>query len=221
MGKEIAMIPARLGSQRLKKKNLELFGKVTLIEHAIQRCLTANVFDEIVVNSESLVFREFAHKMGVSFYQRPEILGDNDSTSEDFIADFFENFECDVIYQIHSITPLLTSDEIRQFVYFCKVNPCYDTVLSCINDQIEVSYDGQPVNFTFSEKTNSQKLKPIQRITWSATKWSRSSFMAARDSGKVGTYSGEVGFFAVAQFSGLAIKTIEDLRIARALREFV
>ena len=51
MNKKIAMIPARLGSQRLKKKNLEMFGEFTLIEHAIIRCIKSNVFDSEKVSS--------------------------------------------------------------------------------------------------------------------------------------------------------------------------
>lgn len=221
MGSAVAMIPARLGSQRLKKKNLELFGEVSLIEYAIERCLLADVFDEICVNSESLVFKEYADKMGVSFYHRLASLSNHDSTSEDFVADFFEKMDCDIIYQIHSITPLLLPKDIRSFVEFCQDNLDYDTVFSCINDQIEVAFNGQPVNFTISEKTNSQELVPTQRITWSATKWSREPFLDARFEGKTGTYSGEIGYFPVAPFSGLAIKTSHDLQVARALRGLV
>ena len=221
MGREVAMIPARLGSQRLKKKNLEVFGEVTLLEYAIERCLVADVFEEIYVNSESLVFKEYADKLGVSFYHRPSSLGGNDSTSEDFVADFFEKVDCDILFQIHSITPLLSPKDIRGFVKFCRDNQEYDTVFSCINDQIEVAFEGQPVNFTVSEKTNSQDLIPMQRITWSATKWSRQLFMAAHASGKAGTYSGRIGYFAVGPYSGLAIKTSEDLEIARALRGLI
>lgn len=219
--KSIAIIPARLGSQRLKKKNLELFNGVPLIEHAIMRALHADVFDEIYVNSESLVFKEYADKHQVSFYKRPNKLGDNKSTSEDFILDFFLNVECDDLYQIHSITPLLGSGNIRDFYNFCNKHNNYDTVLSCINDQIEVAYQNKPVNFITDRKTNSQDLLPTQRITWSITKWRRDSFINAVKNGKTGTYSGHIGFFSVSSFSGLAIKTIDDLNIANALKDFI
>lgn len=220
-GKKVAMIPARLGSQRLKKKNLEKFGKLTLIEYAIKRCLDANVFDEIYVNSESDVFEKFAEKYGVHFYKRPLILGSDVSTSEDFVKDFLDNIECTSLYQIHSITPLLNAQQIRDFVLFSEENKTINTVLSCIEDQIEVGYKNHPINFSFSQKTNSQDLKPTQRITWAATKWDKDTYLSAIERGEIGTYSGNVGFFSVGAYSGLAIKTEEDLKIANALREVV
>ena len=45
--KIIAMIPARLGSQRLKQKNLQLIHGEALIAHAIRKAKLSNVFDEI------------------------------------------------------------------------------------------------------------------------------------------------------------------------------
>ena len=40
----IAMIPARMGSQRLQKKNLAPLKGVPLIVHAIRKCREAGVF---------------------------------------------------------------------------------------------------------------------------------------------------------------------------------
>ena len=218
-GKTVAMIPARLGSQRLRKKNLQPFGEMTLIEYAIFRCKSSGVFDEIYVNSESDVFAEYAESANVRFYKRPDSLGDNVSTSEEFVQDFLTNVECEDLFQIHSITPLLAPAEIKDFVIFCSENRQYDTVLSCIEDQIEVAYNNRPVNFSLHQKTNSQDLIPTQRVTWSATKWSRRVYLDAKANGKIGTYSGNIGFYSVGTFSGLAIKTEADLNIATALKD--
>ena len=92
-----------------------------------------------------------------------------------------------------------------------------DVFLSCIEDQIEVSYQNVPVNFTFNEKTNSQDLKPLQRITWSITGWKRETYLQAIADGKCATYTGNVMFFAVDPISGHVIKTQQDLDIAEAL----
>ena len=219
MFKNVAMIPARLGSQRLLKKNLLFFGDKTLIEHAICRCKEAGVFDEIYVNSEAIVFKEFADKHNVKFYHRPETLGDSNATSEEFVEDFLRNIKCESLFQIHSITPLLDHIEIRKFTEYCKINSDLDTVLSCIEDKIEVAFENEPVNFLLNRKNNSQELKPVQRITWSATKWSSKVYLEAKNDNKIGTYSGKVGFYPVGPYTGLAIKTEEDLVVANKLNE--
>ena len=213
-----AIIPARMGSQRLKKKNLQPFCGMPLIEYAIFRCKEAGVFDHIVVNSEDEEFSEIAKRNGVDFYKRDPELANNVATSEEFIADFFKNTTHDAVYQVHSITPLLTSDKIREFVSYTQ-NSGHDTVLSNVDDCIEVAFKGKPVNFSYEEKTNSQDLIPTQRITWSITFWKRETFLEAHRERRCGTYSGSIGYFSVPLYSGLAIKTLDDLKVAQTLRD--
>ena len=213
--KKIAVIPARLGSQRLKKKNLKPLCGKPLITRAIHKCIEADCFDEIYVNSESLVFKEIAEKEGVNFYHRAEHLGNNSATSEDFISDFLQNIDCSWVFQVHSIAPLLTAKEVESFVSFAE-NSDYQSIFSCIEDQIEVAYMNSPVNFNFSQKTNSQDLKPVQRITWSISGWKKESFLDAINKNKCATYNGKIGFFKVSPISGHVIKTKDDLKIAEA-----
>jgi hypothetical protein len=134
----------------------------------------------------------------------------------DECAEFFRTHDCERLVQVHSIAPLLTAEEVRDFVGAWK-DSTHEVMLSCIEDQIEVAFEGVPVNFTFAEKTNSQDLTPVQRITWSITGWTRDAFLAAKDAGQTATYAGSVGFFAVSAISGHVIKTQTDLDVAEAL----
>jgi CMP-N-acetylneuraminic acid synthetase len=212
----VAMIPARLGSQRLKKKNLALLEGKPLIAHAIEKCFVADCFDAVYVNSESEEIGEVAKTYGATFYQRPEHLGNSVATSEQFVYDFMKAVECDAIVQVHSIAPLLSAREVSGFTgKFTASN--HDVLLSCIEDQIEVAYKDVPVNFTFAQKTNSQDLLPVQRITWSITGWRSKSYIDAVEAGKIGTYNGSIGFFPVSAVSGHVIKTQQDLDVAEAL----
>ena len=220
MGKIIAMIPARMGSQRLTQKNLRTIGGVSLITRAIRKCKEAGCFDEIWVNSEDIAFAPIAEAEGVNFHQRPAELGNNQATSEDFIKEFLRAHDCERVTQVHSIAPLLTAAEVGAFVD-AWVESSYDVMLSCIHDQIEVAYEGVPVNFTFAQKTNSQDLKPLQRITWSITGWKRAVFLEAAEAGKNATYHGSVGFYPVSAISGHVIKTQTDLDIGEALLKIV
>lgn len=217
MTRTIAMVPARMGSQRLPQKNLRELSGVSLIARAIRKCHAAGCFDAVYVNSEDAIFGQIADREGAQFYQRPEELGSNSATSEEFLTDFFEAVEdVDYLVQVHSIAPLLTAREVFDFTVAWKASG-HDVMLSCIEDQIEVAFNGTPVNFTFTKKTNSQELIPTQRITWSVSGWRRMQFLAARAAGQTATYAGSVGFHPVSAISGHVIKTETDLKIAEAL----
>ncbi|MGJ3243032.1 MAG: cytidylyltransferase domain-containing protein [Opitutales bacterium] len=216
----IAMIPARMGSQRLARKNLRDLGGVPLIVRAIRKCQTAACFDEIWVNSEHSDFGPIAEAEGVQFHQRPTELGNNQATSEQYVAEFLEQHRCDVLVQVHSIAPLVSVSDIRTFVR-AMTDGSYDCLLSTESIQIECAFRGEPVNFTFKEKTNSQELEPVQRVSWSLTAWRREAYLAACRVGKCATYAGRVGFQAISPLAAHVIKTEHDLRVAEALLPLV
>jgi hypothetical protein len=112
------------------------------------------------------------------------------------------------------------ASEIRAFVEYVHKSTA-DVVLSYEPVQIECAYLGKPVNFTFAEKTNSQELQPIQRISWSITAWRRSSFLSAVVRGECATYSGKVDYYPVSPLTSHVIKTEQDLKIAEALLPLV
>ncbi|MCL5269956.1 MAG: cytidyltransferase [bacterium] len=213
---DIAMIPARLGSQRLKQKNLREIKGVPILAWAIRRAREAGCFDEIWVNSEADVFGEIAAREGVGFHKRPAELADNVATSEQFTYEFLTKHDCDRLFQVHSIAPLLTPAQIFEFVQAMKDGE-YDALLSCTLEQIECALDGEPVNFTFAAKTNSQELRPIQRVTWSITGWRSFTYRAAYEAGQTATYAGKVGFWPLDRLAGHIIKTEEDLQFAAAV----
>ena len=212
----IAMIPARMGSQRLKQKNLRELGGVPLLVRAIRKCQAAGCFDEIWVNSEHEAFGEMAAREDVVFHHRPEALAITTATSEQFVHECLLVHPCERVFQVHSIAPLLMAGQVREFVA-AMVQGGEDTLLSCTHEQIECALDGVPVNFSFTEKTNSQDLRPIQRISWSITGWRREAYLAAFEAGQTETYAGSVGFFVLDRLAGQIIKTEEDLQIAEAL----
>ena len=202
---KVAMIPARIGSQRLKQKNLRQINGKSLVQIAIEKCKKANCFDEIWVNSENDEILDIAEKNDAKSY-----------TSEDFIFDFLKNVRCSHLIQVHTIAPLLDYHEVKDFTSsFIKSNA--DVYLAGIKEQIECIYQKNPINFSFSEKTNSQDLLPIMRITWSITGWKSSSFLEARKTKGFGTYNGKIEIHPVSKISGHVVKDEKDLEIASIL----
>ena len=210
------MIPARLGSQRLKKKNLRLLHGLPLITHAIRKCKDADCFDSIWVNTESDEIGHIAEQEQVGYHKRPSELANNQATSEDFVYEFMSKHTCDYVVQVHSIAPLLLTDELQSFVKTLEEKQP-DTLLSVVNEQLECLYDGNPINFTFQQKHNSQELIPVQRISWSISAWKRDTFIKAKESGQCATYAGDIEVFPVSKAAGHVIKTEGDLVMAEAM----
>ena len=77
--KIVAMIPARLGSKRIKHKNLRLLDGKPLVSHVLEKCKDANIFSEIYINSESELFKGIANDFGVKLYLRDPIFATDDA----------------------------------------------------------------------------------------------------------------------------------------------
>jgi CMP-N-acetylneuraminic acid synthetase len=213
------IIPARIGSQRLKKKNLRNFDGEPLIYFNLRKILTYYQKNNIYINSDSLEFKKVAEDLNVNFYLRPSYLGSNSATSEDFITDFLEKHDCDFVIQLHSITPLIGIDEIMGFTELVKTNQ-YDTILSYTEIQLECVLGEEPINFSLERKTNSQELEPVKRISWAISAWRKNSFLNAKQNKRCGTYNGKVGYYKIREKSGIAIKNIEDFELARFIKDY-
>ena len=98
--KVVAMIPARMGSKRIPKKNIRLLNNIPLVSYIIRAVKQADCFDEIYVNTESDVIGKIAIKEGVKYYKRPEHLTTDSSTNDDFAMDFMNSNKCDVLIQL-------------------------------------------------------------------------------------------------------------------------
>lgn len=145
----IAMIPARLGSQRLKQKNWCEMDGIPLIQRVIQKSRMAGVFDEIWVNTEADELGRFAELEGVGYHNRPAELANNQATSEQFVYEFLQKYECDFVVQVHSIAPLLRALDICGYVGKLHEGDA-DVLLSVVEEPLECMYKGVPVNFAIA-----------------------------------------------------------------------
>ena len=74
----IAIIPARANSKRIKNKNIiKFFGK-ELIFYSISTAIRARIFDEIIVTTDSTKIANISKKYGAKVYfKRPRHLSEN------------------------------------------------------------------------------------------------------------------------------------------------
>ena len=217
--KIIGMIPVRLGSTRVKNKNLRLIDGKPLVQYIIDAALGSNMLDEIYINSESTKFAGIAKKSSIKFYQRPEKLSLNESTNDDFVLDFISNVECDVLVQLLATSPFVTSKEIDSFIE-AMLNRDFETMISVSNVQIECIYKNKPINFDQTKQTPpSQLLEPIKSYACSLMGWEVNRFKANVEKFNAAYHGGDgsIGFYELKGYSTIDIDHEEDFLLAEAV----
>ena len=116
MSKIVAMIPARIGSKRLKYKNLALIDNKPMIYYAIKVAKESKCFDRIVINSDHPIFFEVAKRYKVDFYLREKKLGGSKIRSDDIVYNFMQEYKHDICCWINPIAPLQTSNDINNTI---------------------------------------------------------------------------------------------------------
>ena len=75
---KIAIIPARSGSKRIPKKNIKLFMGVPIISRTIKQLIKTNIFDLIIVSTDSNKIANIARNSGAEVpFLRPKKISDD------------------------------------------------------------------------------------------------------------------------------------------------
>ena len=217
--KTVCMIPARLGSKRIKKKNLRLLNGTPLISYVIRAAKAANCFDEIYVNSESDVLGDLAVSEGVKFYKRPAMLSTDTATNDDFTLDFLANVECESVIQLLPTSPFITPGEIADFVQYYKENTL-DTLVSVKDVRIECVYEKTPINFNQKKVSPpSQDLQPIEAYACTLMGWRKDNYISNMEKYACGYHGGDgkIDFFTMKGFSTVDVDNEEDFQLAEVI----
>jgi len=102
----LCIIPARGGSKRIPKKNIKSFCGKPLIAYSIETAKKSNLFEEIVVSTDSEEIAEVSQKYGAKILWRPKELADDYAGST-------EVFE-------HAINEL---NKNKKYKYACMIYP--------------------------------------------------------------------------------------------------
>ncbi len=221
--KIVCMIPARLGSKRVKNKNLRFLGGKPLVCHVVEAVKATEIFDEIYVNSEGEVFKNFADEYGVKFYKRPQALAEDDASNDQLVEDFFNHVECDVIIQVNPTSPFFTVEDIKSFVKE-MMDHDYDAMHGMVEQKIETVFKSKEVNFDFCKKMpKSQDLEPILTHAGGLMGWKKDKYFENLKNFGSATYGGDgkIGFYVLRGFSCVDIDTEDDFTFAEVVMEYL
>ena len=91
--KNIAIIPARCGSKGIPNKNIKLINQKPLIAYSIEAAKQSNLFEEIMLSTDSVEYAEIAKQYGanVPFLRSRETSGDT-AGSWDVVAEVLDMY---------------------------------------------------------------------------------------------------------------------------------
>ena len=161
--KNIAIIPARSGSKGLKDKNIrDLCGK-PLLSYSIDAARDSNVFDEIMVSTDSERYAAIAKEYGASVpFLRSSATSSDTASSWDTVLEVLDNYAAlgrtfDNVCLLQPTSPLRTAEDIKKayalfrtaqtaVVSVCEVD---HSPLWCNTLPEDLSLDGfiKPINY--------------------------------------------------------------------------
>src|SRR5690606_38610780 len=117
---KIAIIPARGGSKRLPGKNIKNLCGRPLIEWTIDAALKSELFDRIIVSTDSEQIRDISIRAGaeVPYLRSPELSSDT-ATTNDVVTDIIRwleetGVEVSTVMILQPTSPLRTETDIAK-----------------------------------------------------------------------------------------------------------
>ena len=220
---DICIIPARLGSKRIKEKNIiKFFGK-PLISYVIKEAKKSEIFDEIIVSTDSNKIKNICKKYGANIYfNRPKRLSSDKTTTMEIIkhAVKYLNSKGKKIQNICCIYPtavLLKAKHLkRSFKILKKKNSGFIFSVSRFEHPIERAIFKKNKNLQILKKKFIHKQSNLIKDHYydaGQFYWGKSSDWLKND--MIFTKNSEI--YCLSRFEAIDINYKDDLNLAKIL----
>ena len=123
-----AIITARLGSKRLKKKNIKSFFGRPVIYYPIRACNKSKIFRKIIVSTESKKIAEISKKFKAEIpFLRSKKLSDDKTGTLRVVRNAIKKLKLKpraVVCCLYPVTPLTTSKTLKKAYKIFKKSKC-------------------------------------------------------------------------------------------------
>jgi len=217
--KVVGMIPARMGSKRVPKKNIRLLNGRPLIDYILETVSKTDLFDEVFINSEDDLFKDLASAYGFNFYKRPSKFSTDSATNDEFAEDFLKNIKCDLLIQMLPTSPFINTYEIESFIKK-MLEEDLDTLISVDEKQIGCVYENEPINFDKNAPNPpSQTMESIKVYATALMGWKSKNFLENMKKLGCAYHGGEgnISYFPMKGLATIDIDTEDDFILAESI----
>ena len=226
--KVLCTICARRGSKGVPNKNVkEMVGK-PLIALSIQQALESNLFDKIVVSTDSAEIKQIAKQYGAeSWFSRPAELSRDDSPKIPVIKHALEEsekkFNCKFnhLIDLDATSPLRNVEDIRK-AYKIFLRDSFDNLITGTRSRKNPYFNMIEIKNGEIELSKKLKNTPVSRqlapqvfdMNASIYIWTRDFLLKEN-----GLFSGRLGFYEMPEDRSIDIDSPLDWEIVKMLME--
>jgi 3-deoxy-D-manno-octulosonate cytidylyltransferase len=110
--KTVAMIPARYAATRFPAKLMQVLGNKTVIRHTYDNTVATNLFDEVIVVTDSdIIFNEITNNGGRAVMSIKE-----HESGSDRIAEAVANMEVDIVVNVQGDEPFVQKEPLEKLL---------------------------------------------------------------------------------------------------------
>jgi N-acylneuraminate cytidylyltransferase len=124
----VALIPARKGSYRIKKKNIKKLDGRPVIRYSIKLAIQSKLFKTIVVSTDCKKIAKISQSYGAKiFFLRPKYLSSKNVSTVRVVSHFAKflqknNIKIQYICCIYPVAPLINLDLLKETYFLIKRN---------------------------------------------------------------------------------------------------
>ena len=213
-------IGCRLGSTRLKFKNLSLLDEKPLFTYLTDSALKSSNINNLFLNTDSKYIVDVAKKIyknKLNYYIRPSNLGSSKAKLDDFAYDFMINFPSEITIFFNPCCLFLKSKTIDSAInYFIKNN--LDSLCASRVAQTLCFLNNKAINFSFNtSQPRTQDLEPVHCQTCAFFIWRTKAFVSAYEKNSAGNFCGKFESYGLSPIESIDIDTEEDFLIAESI----
>lgn len=157
--KTVALVPIKLNSQRLPKKNILPIQGKPMCYHVVNSLIQVKEIDEVYVYcSDEEVTNYIPEK--AKFLRRDKLLDGDMVKGFDIYRAFINEINADVYVLAHTTSPFIKPDTIENALSHVLCGEC-DSAFSAEKIQTFAWYKGKTINYNLNDVPRTQDMEPI------------------------------------------------------------
>tara|TARA_B100000424_G_scaffold141869_1_gene107808 strand:+ start:75 stop:713 length:639 start_codon:yes stop_codon:yes gene_type:complete len=210
--KIVSVILARGGSKEIPSKNIINVKGKPLIYYTIKASQESNV-QETWVSTDCAKIKKVAQKFNANVLDRPKIISQDFSKSEEALIHFSEKIEFDVLVFIQPTSPLLKSKDINKGIKLI-LDEGYNSVFSVYKQHWipRWTLDIKPINWKTNNRPMRQEVNEEYVENGAFYITTKTSLLKSQL-----RYSGKKNIVVMPLSRSFQIDTLEDLKLIQGL----